>query len=54
MSKSTERRRSPFTRLRWAYMKVEKLDIPAAGTWSRDCELLSLSDAKGFKLRSRP
>ena len=31
-------------------MKVEKLDTPAAGTWARDCELLCLSDCKGFKI----
>jgi len=31
-------------------MKIEKLDIPAAGTWARDCELLCLSDCKGFKI----
>jgi hypothetical protein len=31
-------------------MKVEKVDTPAAGTWARDCELLCLSDCKGFKI----
>ncbi len=31
-------------------MKIEKVDIPAAGTWARDCELLCLSDCKGFKI----
>lgn len=31
-------------------MKVEKLNIPAAGTWARDCELLCLSECKGFRL----
>ena len=31
-------------------MKIEKIDIQAAGTWARDCELLCLSDCKGFKL----
>jgi hypothetical protein len=31
-------------------MKIEKIDTPAAGTWARDCELLSLSDYKEFKL----
>jgi hypothetical protein len=32
-------------------MKIEKVDTPAAGTWARDCELLYLSDCKGFKIR---
>ncbi len=32
-------------------MKIEKVDTPAAGTWARDCELLCLSDCKGFKIR---
>ncbi len=32
-------------------MKIEKVDTPAAGTWARDCELLCLSDGKGFKIR---
>ena len=31
-------------------MKIEKVDTPAAGTWARDCELLCLSDCKGFKI----
>lgn len=31
-------------------MKVEKVDTLAAGTWARDCELLCLSDCKGFKI----
>jgi hypothetical protein len=31
-------------------MKIEKIDTPAAGTWARDCELLCLSQCKGFKL----
>ncbi|MBA3238017.1 MAG: hypothetical protein H0T62_06665 [Parachlamydiaceae bacterium] len=31
-------------------MKIEKIDIPAAGTWARDCELLCLSQGKGFKI----
>ncbi|MBA3238020.1 MAG: hypothetical protein H0T62_06680 [Parachlamydiaceae bacterium] len=31
-------------------MKIEKIDTPAAGTWARDCELLCLSDYKGFKI----
>ena len=31
-------------------MKIEKIDTPAAGTWARDCELLFLSQHKGFKL----
>jgi hypothetical protein len=31
-------------------MKIEKIDIAAAGTWARDCELLCLSDCKGFKI----
>lgn len=31
-------------------MKIEKIDTPAAGTWARDCELLCLSDCKGFKI----
>jgi len=31
-------------------MKIERINIPAAGFWSRDCELLCLSDCKGFKL----
>jgi hypothetical protein len=26
-------------------MKIQKVDIPAAGTWSRDCELLCLQDS---------
>ena len=28
----------------------EKIDTPAAGTWARDCELICLSDCKGFRL----
>ena len=31
-------------------MKMEKVNTPAAGTWARDCELLCLSDCKGFKI----
>ncbi|MEL7432196.1 MAG: hypothetical protein AAGI90_06720 [Chlamydiota bacterium] len=31
-------------------MKIEKIDMPAAGTWARDCELLCLSDHTEFKL----
>lgn len=31
-------------------MKIEKIDNPAAGTWARDCELLCLSDCRGFRL----
>lgn len=31
-------------------MKIEKVNIPAAGIWARDCELLCLSECKGFKL----
>jgi hypothetical protein len=31
-------------------MKIEKINTPAAGTWSRDCELICLSDCKGFRL----
>ena len=26
------------------------MDTPAAGTWARDCELICLSDYKGFRL----
>lgn len=31
-------------------MKIETLNIPAAGTWARDCELLCLSYCQGFNL----
>lgn len=31
-------------------MKVETMNIPAAGTWARDCELICLSDCKGFRV----
>jgi hypothetical protein len=31
-------------------MKIEPINTPAAGTWPRDCELISLSYCKGFKL----
>lgn len=31
-------------------MKIKKIDTPAAGTWARDCELIFLSDYKGFKV----
>lgn len=31
-------------------MKTKKINTPAAGTWSRDCELLYLLDQKGFEL----
>lgn len=31
-------------------MKIKKVDTPAAGSWSRDCELIYLTDCKGFKL----
>lgn len=36
-------------------MKIEKVDTPAAGTWARDCELISLiNDNKiGFILKYR-
>src|SRR3990167_291571 len=34
-------------------MKIKKIDSPAAGTWARDCELLFLSQYKGFKLSYR-
>lgn len=34
-------------------MKIEKMDIPAARTWARDCELLWLSRCKGLKLNYR-
>jgi hypothetical protein len=32
------------------YMRIEKINTPAAGTWARDCELLCLSDSKEFRL----
>ncbi len=31
-------------------MKIKTINIPAAGTWARDCELISLLYHKGFKL----
>jgi hypothetical protein len=31
-------------------MKIEKIDTPAAGTWARDCELMDLTQHKGFKI----
>ncbi|MDR3624508.1 MAG: hypothetical protein P4L16_05160 [Chlamydiales bacterium] len=31
-------------------MKIKEINIPAAGTWARDCELIRLSDYKGFSL----
>ncbi len=31
-------------------MKFRQIDIPAAGTWSRDCEVKSLVYCKGFKI----
>lgn len=31
-------------------MKIEKIDTPAAGTWSRDCELIYLVQHKGLKI----
>lgn len=31
-------------------MKIEKINTPAAGTWARDCELISLSAGKGLKI----
>lgn len=31
-------------------MKIEKINTPAAGTWSRDCELICLYYYKGFRL----
>ncbi len=31
-------------------MKIEKLNIPAAGTWARDCELTNLIQHKGLKI----
>lgn len=35
-------------------MKVEPIDTPAAGTWARDCELISLYyDDKGFRISYR-
>jgi hypothetical protein len=46
-----EKSRSEITkRSQRQKMKIKKIDIPAAGTWARDCELLYLSDCKGFKL----
>lgn len=29
-------------------LKIKEVDTPAAGTWSRDCELIYLSNYKGF------
>jgi hypothetical protein len=34
-------------------MKITSINIPAAGTRARDCELLSLSDCRGFTLNYR-
>lgn len=31
-------------------MKIEKINIPAAGTWARDCELMCLTQHKGLKI----
>ncbi len=31
-------------------MKIKTIDIPAAGKWARDFELMSLSDEKSFTL----
>lgn len=31
-------------------MKIERMDIPAAGIWARDCELIFLSSYKGLTL----
>lgn len=31
-------------------MKIEKISIPAAGTWPRDCELIYLIQHKGLKI----
>lgn len=31
-------------------MKIEKVDTPGTGTWSRDCELLYLTQDKGLKI----
>ena len=31
-------------------MKIEQLNIPAAGTWSRDCELIQLCDEGNLKI----
>lgn len=31
-------------------MKIVTLNIPAAGTWARDCELISLTDDQEFKI----
>ncbi len=31
-------------------MKIKTIDIPAAGTWARDCELISLIYHNEFKL----
>ena len=32
------------------YMKINKIDTPAAGAWARDCELLRLAQHKGLKV----
>ncbi len=32
------------------FMKIERLDTPAAGTWARDCELIYIGHHKGFKI----
>lgn len=31
-------------------MKIKAINIPAAGSWARDCELISLSYGKGFRI----
>lgn len=31
-------------------MKIKQINTPSAGTWARDCELLFLSQCKGFRL----
>lgn len=44
---------APFnfgTKLSQFNLKIKELDTPAAGTWSRDCELIRLSDYEGFKI----
>jgi hypothetical protein len=34
-------------------MKIEKISTRAAGTWSRDCELIYLTQYKGLKISYR-
>jgi len=31
-------------------MKIIQIDTPAGGTWARDCELMDLTQHKGFKI----